>query len=84
MHKNGLWHDGAQKIIVTGQITDPSDLILALAKTGRYNVYPIASMTRLREYAGKIRPAAIINLAHGRLGDDMVAWLKQTNTLRSP
>ena len=81
MHKNGLWHDGAQKIIVTGQITDPSDLILALAKTGRYNVYPIASMTRLREYAGKIRPAAIINLAHGRLGDDMVAWLKQTNTL---
>ena len=81
LRKNGLWHDGAQKIMVTGQITDPSDLILALAKTGKYNVYPVASMTKLQEYAEKIRPAAIINLAHGRLGDDMVAWLKRTNTL---
>ncbi len=81
MRKNGLWHNAAQKIIVTGQITNPSDLILALAKTGKYNVYPIASVTKLQDYAEKIRPAAIINLAHGRLGDDMVAWLKQTNTL---
>ncbi len=81
MHKHGLWHDGAQKIIVTGQITDPSDLIFAIAKTGKYNVYPIASMTKLQEYAEKIRPDAIINLAHGRLGDDMVEWLRQTNTL---
>ncbi len=81
MHKNGLWHNDAQKIIVTGQITDPSDLILAIAKTGKYNVYPVASMTHLQEFASQIRPAAIINLAHGRLGDDMVAWLKQTNTL---
>ncbi len=81
MRTHGLWHNGAQKIIVTGQITDPSDLILALAKTGKYNVYPVASMTRLLDYARQIRPAAIINLAHGRLGDDMVAWLKQTNTL---
>ena len=81
MRQHGLWHDGAPKVIVTGQITDPSDLILALAKTGKYNVYPVASMTRLQDYASRIRPAAIINLAHGRLGDDMVAWLKQTNTL---
>ena len=81
MHKNGLWHQGAPKVMVTGQITDPSDLILALAKTGRYNVYAVASMTRLKDYAEQIRPAAIINLAHGRLGDDMVQWLRKTNTL---
>ncbi len=81
MRKNNLWHEGAPKLIVSGQITDPSDLILALAGTGKYNVYPVASMTRLLDYARQIRPAAIINLAHGRLGDDMTAWLRQTNTL---
>ncbi len=81
MRAHGLWHEGAPKIMVSGQITDPSDLIRALAKTGKYNVYPVSSMTKLQDYAEKIRPAAIINLAHGRLGDDMVAWLKQTNTL---
>lgn len=81
MRKSGLWHQGAPKVMVTGQITDPSDLILALAKTGRYNVYAVASMTRIKDYAEQIRPAAIINLAHGRLGDDMVEWLRKTNTL---
>lgn len=81
MREQKLWHEGAPRIVVSGQITDPSDLILALAKTGKYNVYPVASMTRLLDYAREIRPAAIINLAHGRLGDDMVQWLKQTNTL---
>lgn len=76
-----LWHEGAPSVMVTGQITDPSDLIRALVKTQRYNVFPIASMTKLLDYAKVIRPAAIINLAHGRLGDDMVNFLKETNTL---
>jgi len=81
MRKEGIYVKGGKNIIVTGQITDPSDLIKALAKTGRYNVYSIASMTHLLDYAAQIRPDAIINLAHGRLGDDMVAYLKRNNTL---
>lgn len=81
LRQHNLWHEGAQKVIVSGQITDPSDLILALAQTGKYNVYPVASTTKLQEFAEQIQPAAIINLAHGRLGDDMVEWLKRTNTL---
>lgn len=81
LRQHNLWHEGAQKVIVSGQITDPSDLILALAQTGKYNVYPVASTTKLQEFAEQIQPAAIINLAHGRLGDDMVEWLKRSNTL---
>lgn len=81
MKQNGLWHAGAPKIVVTGSITDPSDLIIALAKEKKYNVYPVASFTKLLDYVRQIRPAAIINLAHGRLGDDMTQYLKETNTL---
>lgn len=81
MKQNHLYHEGAPKIVVTGAITDPSDLILALAKGNKYNVYPVASFTKLLDYVQEIRPAAIINLAHGRLGDDMVNYLKATNTL---
>lgn len=81
MRESGIYVEGGRRVIVTGQITDPSDLIEGLVKTGRYNVYPVVSMTRLQEYAEQIRPEAIINLAHGRLGDDMVSYLKRTNTL---
>lgn len=81
MKKSGIYVKNGRRIIVTGQITDPSDLIKALVKTGKYNVYPVASMTRLQDYAEQIHPEAIINLAHGRLGDDMVEYLKRTNTL---
>lgn len=81
MKQNGLYHPNAPKIVVTGSITDPSDLILALAKENKYNIYPIASFTKLLGYVQEIGPAAVINLAHGRLGDDMVNYLKATNTL---
>lgn len=81
MKANGLFHPNAPKIVVTGSITDPSDLILALAKENKYNVYPVSSFTKLLDYVEEIKPAAVINLAHGRLGDDMVNYLKATNTL---
>lgn len=62
MHTHGLWHNGAPKIIVTGQITDPSDLIIALAKMGKYNIYPIASMTMLQNMLRLyvLRPLSIL------------------------
>lgn len=81
MKQRGLYVEGAKRIIVTGQITDPGDLIKALVKERKYNVYPVASFTHLQDYAEQIKPDAIINLAHGRLGDNMVAYLKANNIL---
>jgi len=81
LKEKGLFIPNAQRIIVTGQITDPSDLIKALVDEKRYNVYPVSSFTHLQDYAEEIRPDAIVNLAHGRLGDDMVEYLKKNNIL---
>ena len=77
----GLYIEGARRIVVTGQITDPGDLIKALVAEKKYNVYPVASFTHLDDYVAQIHPDAVINMAHGRLGDDMVAWLKANNVL---
>ncbi len=81
LHATGLWVDGGEKIIVTGQLTDPSDLIRALIAQKRYNVYPVMTLTRLMDYVEEIAPSAIVNLAHGRLGDDIVDYLTAHNTL---
>ncbi len=81
LKQEGLWHEGGQKLVVSGQITDPSDLVRGLAKEGRYNIYPLSTLTRLQEYVELIKPDALINLAHGRLGDQMVECFKRNNIL---
>lgn len=81
MNELGIYRPGKPNVIVTGQITDPSDLVNALVAEKKYNVYPVNSMTRLQEYAEQIHPVAIINLAHGRLGDDLVRYLEANNIL---
>ena len=80
MKSKGIWFDGHAKIVVTGVISDPTDLIKALVKK-QYNVYPISSFLRLRQFVEEIEPNAIINMAHGRLGDEMVEYLKENNVL---
>ncbi len=81
LKKSGLYIEGAPKIVISGQITDPTDLIEALFKEKRYNIYPIYSLTKMLDFVHEIKPEAIINLAHGRLGDDMVEYLKNSNCL---
>ncbi len=81
LRDHGLYHEGAPKVVVTGQITDPTDLILALEARGTYNVYPIYSLTGVLGYVREIRPDAVVNMAHGRLGDEMVDFLKENGTL---
>lgn len=81
MKSKGTYVEGGRRIIITGQIADPSDLVKALTATRRYNVYPVMSLARLTDYVAEIRPDAVVNLAHGRLGDDMVEILKANNTL---
>lgn len=80
MKDNRLYKEGARKIIITGQMADATGLIEALEKEG-YNVYPVQSMTKFMSFIDEVQPDAIINMAHGRMGDKMVDYLKAKNIL---
>ncbi|MFR4039809.1 MAG: cobaltochelatase subunit CobN, partial [Butyricimonas faecalis] len=75
-----LYKEGAKKIVVTGQMADATGLIDTLECVG-YNVYPVLSLRRLLDFVREISPDAIINMAHGRLGDDVVKYLEERNIL---
>lgn len=84
LKKQNLWHEGAHKIVVTGQMADPAGLIEGLQKAGM-NVYPIYARDKWFDYLNAINPAMVINMAHGRLGDEMVDWLREHNvTMLAP
>lgn len=78
--ENHLVKEGARKIMITGQMADATELIEALEKEG-YNVYPVQSMMKFMNFIEEIQPDAIINMAHGRMGDKMVNYLKEKNIL---
>lgn len=80
MKENNLYKEGARKIMITGQMADATTLIDALEQKG-YNVYPVQSMTRFMSFVSEVHPDAIINMAHGRMGDKMVDYLKAQNIL---
>ena len=76
----GLWKDGAPHIIVTGQMGEPTALIASLEASG--NVVYLIRNTIPMLHSGQldsIVPSAIINMAHGRLGDGMVEFLEKHN-----
>ncbi len=76
----GLYRNGAPGIIITGQMGEPSELIRELEKTGN-NVYPVRfARTFFRNgHADSINTAAVINMAHGRMGDYIVDFLEEKN-----
>ncbi len=80
MKDNRLYKEGARKIMITGQMADATGLIEALEKEG-YNVYPVQSMTKFMSFIDEVQPDAIINMAHGRMGDKMVDYLEAKNIL---
>ena len=80
MKDNRLYKEGARRIMITGQMADATGLIEALEKEG-YNVYPVQSMTKFMSFIDEVQPDAIINMAHGRMGDKMVDYLKAKNIL---
>ena len=77
---NGLYKEGARRIAVTGQMADATGLIAALEAEG-YNVYPVSSLRKIMGFLEEINPDAVINMAHGRMGDRMVEFLKRKNIL---
>ena len=78
--KHGLYKEGAPGIIVTGQMGVTDSLIYRLEQSGN-NVFQVSSLNRLIAMgtADSIPANAVINLAHGRLGDDVVKWLSAKN-----
>lgn len=80
LRDNGLYKEGARRIAVTGQMADATGLIAALEKAG-YNVYPVSSLRKVMDFLEEIHPDAVINMAHGRMGDRMVEFLKERNIL---
>ena len=80
LHENDLWKDDAPRIIVTGQMGEPAGLIASLEASGNV-VYPVRSVTSMLNNGqlDSIVPSAVINMAHGRLGDAMVEFLEKYN-----
>lgn len=86
LKENHLWKENAPGIVVTGQMGEPTDLIAKLEETGNV-VYPIRSMRKFvcKHHIDSIKASAVINMAHGRMGDYMVDYLtKQNIPLFSP
>ncbi len=80
LKKNDRYNPEAPEIIVCGAMGDPTDLVRRLEETGN-TVYAIRDInTFLRAgHADSIVPRAMINMAHGRMGDYMVDYLKDRN-----
>ncbi len=80
LRKHGLMKENAPRIILTGQMGEPEELVAALEKTGN-TVYCVRDMqTAVRSgQADSIRPSAVINMAHGRMGDYMADYLTKKN-----
>ncbi len=80
LRKNGLWKEGAPRVIITGAMGDPTDVTRRLEETGNV-VYQVNNMKTFIEkhHVDSVRPSAVINMAHGRMGDYMVDYLKLQN-----
>ena len=80
LKKHNLLKENAPRIIITGQMGEPQDLISALEKTGNV-VYPVRNMQTLvqNHQIDSICPSAVINMAHGRMGDYIVDYLNRQN-----
>lgn len=80
LQKHGLLKEGAPRIIVTGPMGEPADLIDKLEKTGNV-VYPVRNMKLLIDahHVDSVQPSAVINMAHGRMGDYIVDYLTRQN-----
>jgi len=77
---NGLYKPSAPCILLTGQMGEPADLVRKLEETGN-NVYPVRNINTFiaAGYADSVRPSAMINMAHGRMGDVVVKYLETNN-----
>lgn len=80
LRTRGKWRDSAPKVILTGQMGVADSLVAALEREGMA-VYPVNSIQQFisRGHADSVKVAAMINMAHGRMGDMVVRYLEQHN-----
>lgn len=80
LQENNLLKDNSPNIILTGQMGVPDELIAELEATGNV-VYPISNIQQAIKngITDSISPSAMINMAHGRMGDAVVEYLKTKN-----
>lgn len=78
--KNGLYKKGAPTIMLTGFMGAAPDMEKAFEKKG-FMVYRINQLQSFiaGHHADSIQANAVVNMAHGRLGDYFVEFLKQKN-----
>ena len=78
--KSGKWKENAPHIILTGMMGVADSLVSHLEKTGNI-VYPVSTVQSLIAggHADSIHAAAMINMAHGRMGDQVTKWLEKAN-----
>ena len=80
LKNNGLYKNESPRIVLSGLMGEPTELVAALEKSGN-QVYPIrdANTFITNGQADSVLPAAWINMAHGRMGDGVVAYLTHQN-----
>lgn len=76
----GLFSKDSKRVILTGQMGVPDSLVSSLERRGLI-VYPVNSIQQfiMGGHADSIPVAAIINMAHGRMGDMVVKYLDSHN-----
>ena len=77
---NNKWNEKAPRIILTGQMGEADSLTAALEAHGNI-VYPVNVIQQfiIRGHADSINVDAMINMAHGRMGDMVVSYLERKN-----
>lgn len=80
LKRSGKWNEAAPRIILTGQMGVPDTLVSKLEKSGNM-VYPVSVIQSFiaKGHADSVRCSAMINMAHGRMGDEVVRWLENNN-----
>lgn len=80
LKKNGKWNAEAPKIILTGQMGVTDSLISHLERSGNV-IYPVNVIQQFiaKGHADSISVSALINMAHGRMGDMVVSYLEKKN-----
>lgn len=80
LRTSGKWSDDASRVILTGQMGVADELVAELERTGNI-VYPVNVMQTFiaHGHADSVKASAVINMAHGRMGDEVVRWLEVNN-----
>lgn len=80
LKKEGKFNEAAKRIVLTGQMGVPDSLVNSLEHRGHI-VYPVNSIQQfiMDGHADTIQVSALINMAHGRMGDLVVNYLEKYN-----